>query len=111
MSTKKEFDWFIVLDLLIEGKEKEAIDYVCNYKLICDYELRDYLWGKSSEWVTCACGQLCDRLPKYESGAPKDIELWGLGLDFNYYIRDKCYPSAKQTLTKIEKRTIELLNY
>jgi hypothetical protein len=76
----------------------------------------------SGEWTTCACGQMCQDLPRWESNAPKDTELSNLGLRFMNRIADARYlynigkeaflheiKEANSILIKIEKRTKKLL--
>jgi hypothetical protein len=77
----------------------------------------------SNSWITCACGQLCNSLPRQEnSNAPIDPILTNLGLGFMENIDDayEAYvdheegflsriESAKSVLVKIEERTIALL--
>ena len=90
----KNWDWYAFLDASKEVKEEyygEAYDF-------------------SGGWVTCACGQLCDALPKGEhANAPLDNELGDLGVVFCSEINVKDWDEAKTTLDKIEKRTIFLL--
>lgn len=84
-------------------------------------------------WVTCACGNLCDIIPREQEGAPEDMYLASLGqkffericdlrtylrVDWNGDIRDdyeftKVYElqaKARITLIKIEQRSTELIN-
>lgn len=65
---------------------------------------------KSSNWVTCACGELDERIPRRELGyAPLDHGLRDLGSDFYEFVsRDLFVPAAK-TLIAIEARAIEVL--
>ena len=60
-------------------------------------------------WVTCACGNQCDAIPRNELGAPKDDYLQNLGMHFMYLIRDHEWIQAKDTLEEIECRSIKLL--
>ena len=89
----KNWEWYAYLDASEEIKDK--------YK-IASYEL-------SNEWITCACGQVCEVLPKYISNAPKDGILFGLGVTFNNFIHENEFDEAKITLDEIEARTIFLL--
>lgn len=77
----------------------------------------------AGEWVTCACGNLCNALPRHPNGAPLDRELELLGYEFSETIiatqaarswddfrsmikwRDK----ARRILSLIENRSLELL--
>tara|TARA_R110000850_G_scaffold49576_1_gene122203 strand:- start:1610 stop:1921 length:312 start_codon:yes stop_codon:yes gene_type:complete len=64
----------------------------------------------SVDWVTCACGNQCDVIPRYGGGGPKDILLYNLGMSFTYAIDTKNIQYAKDTLHKIELRSSELIN-
>ena len=72
------------------------------------------------EWATCACGNLCNEIPRKASGAPCDAVLSFAGLDFCYAIRDLCKAktahqreiyaiSARYHLFRIEQRADRLL--
>lgn len=37
---------------------------------------------RAHEWPTCACGQLCKRLPRSEKGVPLDDITYELGVSF-----------------------------
>tara|TARA_R110000737_G_scaffold171943_1_gene197445 strand:+ start:2811 stop:3152 length:342 start_codon:yes stop_codon:yes gene_type:complete len=90
----KNWDWYAYLDASEEVKE----------------EYNNEAYDLSSDWVTCACGQVCSVLPKGEhANAPLDNELGDLGVDFCSEIEIKDWGNAKTTLDKIEKRTIFLL--
>lgn len=78
-------------------------------------------YHKSTEWVTCACGQVCASIPRNQSNEPDDETLYELGMQFmfelqdareQFYIKDSfrnCLNYAKDILIKIEQRTTELL--
>lgn len=89
---KKPFDWNKVLSAEPTEEQWE--------------EMR----GLAQNWITCACGNQCDIIPRRKNGRPKDIELFWLGLDFLYYISMYDLKSAKQTLSKIEERSAYLIN-
>ena len=90
----ENWDWYAFLNASKEVKEKYSNE-ACNL---------------SGGWVTCACGQLCDVLPKDGYAvAPLDNKLVNLGLSFCDNIEDKYWGKAKETLDKIEERTIFLL--
>jgi hypothetical protein len=60
-------------------------------------------------WVTCACGKLDPRIPRYGSKVPKDQTLTILGSQF-YKAVDRDQPlRAAETLIDIEKRAAEIL--
>ena len=69
----------------------------------------NYLASISGSWVTCACGNQCDILPRSEAGEPEDIELRNLGLRFNLLVMRYEWDKAKETLAKIEKRSSFLI--
>ena len=89
----KNWDWYAFLDASEEIKEEFSEDAS---------EL-------ANAWITCACGQVCNVLPKSLYGAPKDREARYLGIAFNQDIVDEDWDEAKETLNKIEARTIFLL--
>ncbi len=108
-SNKIEFSWFTVLDLLIAGKDEEAHDY---YNATTG-ELTISLWfslhNRAEDWVTCACGELCSKLPKGMYGAPEDDYLKKRGREFCEFVFNYEWVKAKECLEKIEDRTAELL--
>lgn len=65
------------------------------------------------QWVTCACGNLCERLPRYDSthgpGRPRDDILFDLGLTFLQNVLDRDWAKATATLRRIEARSAVLL--
>jgi hypothetical protein len=63
----------------------------------------------ASEWVTCACGNLCDIIPRSPIGRPSDTELESLGVNFHYAVEEGDFIGAKEILDKIEKRSEELI--
>jgi len=62
----------------------------------------------SANWITCACGNQCDILPRTQ-GEPDDVELKRLGRDFNEFIKYKCKKEALETLKLIEARSSILI--
>ena len=89
----KNWDWYAFLDASEGIKEDYSIEAS----------------NEANRWTTCACGQVCNVLPKSLYGAPKDREARYLGLDFNAQIQDENWDEAKETLDEIEARTIFLL--
>jgi hypothetical protein len=83
-------------------------------KFINQKEITEKEWDKAKvlagEWVMCACGTQCAVIPRYDSGGPKDILLYNLGMSFTYAIDTKNIPYAKDTLQGIEQRSSELIN-
>ena len=64
----------------------------------------------SGRWVTCACGNLCDIIPRSAFGIPFDNELEMLGIRFHALIDDGEWENAKNTLNMIEKRSQEIID-
>lgn len=64
----------------------------------------------SKEWVTCACGNQCDVIPRNDDGTPKDWRLTSLGCLFFRFIKLKRADDAKQILKAIEKRSTYLID-
>ena len=88
------WDWYAFLDASEEVKK----------------EYRNEAYDLSSDWVTCACGQVCSVLPKGEyANVPLDCELGDLGIYFCDLICDEDWKNAKIILDRIEERTIFLL--
>jgi hypothetical protein len=63
----------------------------------------------SGQWVTCACGNLCDIIPRGALGIPFDKDLETLGIRFHALIDDGQWNWAKNTLYFIEKRSAEII--
>ena len=72
------------------------------------------------EWVTCACGNLCEEIPRNHLGAPEDDLLAWWGGYFYSYISDLCTAhtvrdrafhaaGARRILRGIEQRADRLL--
>lgn len=92
-----------------------------NWNKFLDSEhISDTAWHEayflSSKWVTCACGNLCELIPREDnifqsggSGMPEDRKLRNLGVRFNENILSKNQKRAKITLDLIEKRSAEIL--
>lgn len=92
---KKSFDWNAFLDKAIkEGLTDKEHDKACKL---------------SASWVTCACGNQCEIIPRERNGEPLDGELYSFGLTFNEEIEDYRYRDAKKTLSMIEKRSAKLI--
>lgn len=71
-------------------------------------------WDNSTklaqDWVTCACGNQCDIIPRNDDGDPKDWELTTLGYAFFKHIESRRIDDAKQILKAIEKRSAYLID-
>lgn len=63
----------------------------------------------AGNWVTCACGNQCDVIPRFGAGAPMDRELYDLGSEFSCEVDSKLWEDAEETLTKIERRSLEFI--
>lgn len=87
---EKPFDWW------------DALNNPEKYK---DVDLLDL----SGEWVTCACGNQCDVIPRSEDGQPVDNELLDLGYRFHNHIKDQSWDYAKVILSQIEERSAFLI--
>lgn len=90
---EKRFDWFAEL-------AKQQQDAAPPSE-----ELRD----RAARWTTCACGNLCDRIPRDRHGRPVDDELQELGYRFGWHVCDGEWDSAIELLCKIEQRSAEVL--
>lgn len=80
---------------------------------------RDVL-NAASSWIVCACGNLCDEIPRAGSGRPLDDDLFNAGIDFSDAIRKMCRSAtvhereihainARYYLFRINRREAELL--
>jgi hypothetical protein len=94
-----------------ETKGKEAFDWNKFLKNPPEYlsNEHDIACNLAADWVTCACGNLCDIIPRSPIGRPSDRELEILGVHFHYSIKGADFMRAKETLAKIEKRSEELI--
>ena len=63
----------------------------------------------SGNFITCACGNQCETIPRYNDGTPLDDHLENLGMDFYDDICKGNYQRAKSTLSEIEKRSAFLI--
>ena len=63
----------------------------------------------ADKWVTCAVGNQCKIIPRYDSGEPKDFRLRTLGIKFSDHIDAADFKTAKEVLEKIENRSGELI--
>lgn len=64
----------------------------------------------SGAWISCACGQLDDRLKRDKDGVPEDKELRDLGVRFYMQVEEANFAGALGTLDQIEARERELLS-
>lgn len=94
----KSFNWYKVLKIA-KGLKKTGLDIL----------MLPYLTNKSSSWVTCACGNMCDIIPRNNIGCPFDKELTQLGGKFHGEVSDRDYTEALNTLDQIEERSEVLI--
>ena len=90
---KTAFDW------------NEFLDNPPEY-LSTEHENASNLAG---DWVTCACGNLCNIIPRMDGGRPYDRELESLGKSFFSEINAADFINAKNTLYLIEKRSQQII--
>jgi hypothetical protein len=64
---------------------------------------------KAASWTTCACGNVCDIIPRDEVDAPKDSQLAYLGSYFYVLIANADVVTAKEVLKEIEERSGKLI--
>ena len=74
------------------------------------------LKARSRSWVTCACGNACDSIPRhpggnghFSPGCPLDNVLALLGTSFHAAIEGRNWRHAKFLLKKIEARSAFLI--
>lgn len=63
----------------------------------------------AKSWITCACGNQCNIIPRDKHGIPEDRLLADLGSIFTSCIRRGNYKEALKTLTLIEARSAKLI--
>lgn len=102
---KSEFDKFP------EFKYVVAVSHISTLSEEEVSELRE-MAGLSGSWVTCACGNMCDIIPRIgglQGGQPRDGILTRLGIDFHKHIKSINPEQALDTLNKIEERSAFLI--
>ena len=92
---KSKFNWITFLKRAIK---KKPINRDC-----------DLAKRKSGWWTTCACGNLCKKLPRFSDGEPQDGQLSKMGMSFYRAICLHDWDLALSILYRIEKRTAKLL--
>jgi len=86
---KAPFDW----NAALKSRKKDWLD----------------LYKRSASWVTCACGNQCDVIPRGWMGIPDDDALEVLGFDFHTAITKQDTRLAQRILHKIEIRSAQLI--
>lgn len=94
---KEPFNWNKAIAAMIKGNKDDK------------YNAKD-LYDRSGDWVTCACGNLCDIIPRDVDGTPYDGRLEDLGFIFHQDVAIEDWHKAKLTLSQIEKRSAVLIN-
>jgi hypothetical protein len=89
------FDWFNVLEGLANGERIGQQTY-------------STLKEMAANWPSCACGQLCKKLPRVHD-VPKDEKLRELGTEFAGFVEGRKWVQALHCFNQIEGRTAELL--
>lgn len=97
----EEFNWLTMLEALASGRLKA--------NRFSDLAIQ--LAHLAANWPTCACGQLCKRLPKIDQGMPEDETLRQEGGDFSQYVNLAQWPAALACFKQIEARSTQLLAY
>lgn len=64
---------------------------------------------QAASWVTCACGNQCEIIPRNSVGCPEDAKLDTLGCQFYHDVSRLDVPKARKTLLAIEKRSLVLI--
>jgi hypothetical protein len=97
---------------------KEVINWPATIKRLMTLNPRGRAYKKlyeeasdaADDWVTCACGALCDAIPREpKSNGPEDQLLNMLGIRFALQIDAEEYDLALKTLDEIEARSTKLL--
>jgi len=125
---KEPFNWFQALQTqevrrayLHQKTHTQKIRWSPGYYNLEErYQLSAQVLSElSGDWVTCACGNLCDAIPRRDDnagwgrsglkGEPVDFRLAHMGLQFSYQVRTEQYALAISTLREIEERAVEIL--
>lgn len=92
----KEFDWYKALRKATKGQ----LDH---------FEIND-LKKLASNWITCACGNLCAAIPRNIQGEPIDDDLQILGSAFYNKVNAELWDDAIEVLHEIEARSIQIMS-
>lgn len=95
---KKKFNWLTRLNRLARAKTRR-------------FKPRDFekLVEMANGWPTCACGELCQSLPRLSQGEPEDSDLSVFGVKFYGRVLNCDWSGALATFRKIERRSAKLL--
>lgn len=88
-------NWYDVLDRWIK-------------KQLTNSEKRTYI-ALACQWPTCACGNMCEIIPRGDTGAPHDFELSTLGHRFYIELSGNRPRKALDILHNIERRSAEVI--
>ena len=103
---QEETNWWAELTILKELQKKGQENWTDEEReKVQDLEMQ------ACSWVTCACGNMCDIIPRDGGGSPLDEKLDHLGVLFSQYIDEHNLDvdKAVKTLEKIEKRSEKLI--
>jgi hypothetical protein len=70
---KRPFDWSSALSVRCEDMDRADMEHMHDL---------------AQNWVTCACGSLCDAIPRTADGLPEDEQLRALGAHFYVHISE-----------------------
>lgn len=110
---KPFINWWEELKVMRQIVEKEYRDRTAEEK-----KKLNYLARQASDWVTCACGNQCEIIPRDNrrfglssnpNAAPKDNVLADLGVKFYSDVSLENVNAAEETLQKIEERSAYLI--
>jgi hypothetical protein len=105
--TGKSFDWYRELEALRTIKTGGLI----HQRLGGYRERQGKAISLASQWTTCACGNMCDIIPRTEDGRPVDTTLTHLGIIFPRAIEAGNYDGALSILDQIEERSAVLIKH
>jgi len=94
-----------------EANKKKPFDWnkFLSKKKISEKQWHD-AYRLSTSWVTCACGNQCDIIPRMVDGHPKDKKLAFLGYTFAVHISTGNVQESKEVLEAIEIQSAEIIN-
>ncbi len=96
-NTKTVIDWSNFLETAVNDPDSISTDEHNRYLLY------------SESWITCACGNQCNVIPRNWTGMPEDEMLTHLGIQFHACIEARDYKEATFILRDIESRSAELI--